>query len=285
VERISGGRIPVEEGARSSGESAPALVIQSGGRDRIRYQAIPAGPEEEPFFEALLAMAGGCDPEGAGLSSLPPTELTVFIAASCPNCPTGVRAAIGVAAAAPETTVSIVDVAEFPDRAERIGVRSVPTIVTQEGLTVVGTLSMTELAARILAHHEADGDELLLGSLMDAGRFAAAGELLAAGRGHGAFLSRWRSSGMESRIGLVLAADDALSRSAEALDGIVPSLLELLAGGDTARRGDTADLLGRIGHPAARSWLEQLASDADEELAEAAADALEVLDERDQGTV
>ena len=63
-------------------------------------------------------------------------------------------------------------------------------------------------------------------------------------------------------------------------DGVI---LEGLEGGgpitqDPTRVGDTADLLGQIGHPDARPVLERLSRDPNEEVAEAAADALAELD-------
>ena len=44
---------------------------------------------------------------------------------------------------------------------------------------------------------------------------------------------------------------------------------------DVALRGDTADLLGRLAHPAARAALEELRHDPDPDVAEIAAEALE----------
>jgi HEAT repeat protein len=66
------------------------------------------------------------------------------------------------------------------------------------------------------------------------------------------------------------------------MDGLVPVLKTGLDGEgplakDPSRRGDTADLLGRIGHPDARPILEALMSDSNPEVAEAAEEALEEL--------
>lgn len=280
VEQRSDGGIPATFDVRGDSSGAPSLTVRVGGRDVVRYHAVPEGPEEGPFVAGLLACAGGPDSAADGPPPPPATGLTVFIAASCPNCPISVRAAIALAAASPGLTVAIVDVAVLPDLAERTGVRSVPTIVSDEGLTVVGAVSAAELAERLAAAAGPERDAAVLDSLLDAGRFAAAGELLASAQGHRRFLDRWRASGMEGRIGLVLAVDEALLRSAGALDPIVPDLVELTTGGESARRGDTADLLGRIGHPAARPALEALVSDPDEDVAEAAADALAAIEER-----
>jgi HEAT repeat protein len=63
---------------------------------------------------------------------------------------------------------------------------------------------------------------------------------------------------------------------------VVPLFIAALEGEgplsqDPSRRGDTAAILGIIGHPDARPILEALSRDPNEEVAEAAADALEDL--------
>jgi len=280
VERRTEGLVPVSLGPADDGGLTPALAVLAGPRVAVRYLAVPEGPEEGPFVELLIALAGSSAAPPGEATGLPQTELEVFISSGCPNCPTAVRAALTLVAARPELSVAVIDVAEFPERARGIGVRSVPMIVASGGLTVVGAVSAAELAARLREIRGPGGDTVALESYLESGRFAAAGELLAAGRGHEAFLERWGAGGLERRMGLVLAADEALQRDPGALDALVPGLLPLLGPGDVARRGDTADLLGRIGHPAARPALEAMRAEADEDIAEAAAEALLGLDAR-----
>ncbi len=72
----------------------------------------------------------------------------------------------------------------------------------------------------------------------------------------------------------------------DGLDALVPHLVAGLEGdgplaGDDSRKGDTADLLGRIGHPDVRPALERLAADPNEEVAEAAEAALTDLEGRE----
>jgi HEAT repeat protein len=91
---------------------------------------------------------------------------------------------------------------------------------------------------------------------------------------------------MEQRVNLFLVAEEALAADEECMDGLVPVLKAGLEregplAEDPSRRGDTADLLGRIGHPDARPVLEALATDPNPEVAEAAQDALEELGDLD----
>jgi alkyl hydroperoxide reductase subunit AhpF len=264
----------------SAGEDVPELVLRAEGRCAIRYRAVPVGPELPPFVHAITALGapgGSAPPGGAG-----PVELDVFISPSCPNCPRSVAAAITVCAETPQATVQVIDATAFPDQAVAAGVRSVPMVVSETGLTLVGAMDAAELADRLNAARGSDGDAVVFGSLVDAGRFGEAAALLASPRARRAFIDRWRASALEGRIGLALTADEVLAAEPEALDDMVADLLPLLAADSAPVRGDTAELLGKIGHPAARTALGRLLDDEDEDVAEIAAEALDDLATRDR---
>ena len=57
-----------------------------------------------------------------------------------------------------------------------------------------------------------------------------------------------------------------------------PNLINLLGAEDDALRGDTADLLGQIGHPGARKPLQALLHDPNPDIVEIAEEALEGLE-------
>ena len=84
-------------------------------------------------------------------------------------------------------------------------------------------------------------------------------------------------------MGLFLVAEEALKWNPDGLGDLAAHLIRGLEGegdlsNDPSRRGDTADLLGQIGHPDARPVLEALTRDENEEVAEAAREALSELD-------
>ena len=209
--------------------------------------------------------------------------IEIFISPECPNCSQAVRAATQLAAANEHVRVTLIDVTEFPQRAADVGVRSVPLTIINGELTLVGAISADELAEAITTA-AATGDASILRSLIEAGRFGAAGRMLIDGRGREAYLDQWRTSALESRIGLVLTAEVALGLDPRGLDPLVPHFVQILATDDAARRGDTADLLGMIGSPAARPALETLLDDPVADVAEIASEALEsLLTDDDQG--
>jgi len=213
-----------------------------------------------------------------------PVEIVVFTAQGCPNCAAGVRAASALAAANSMVNVSVVDTGESPDLASRYEVRSVPTFVVNEGLTIVGVLKQEELARRILELQGPRAEDAIFISLVKSGRLDDAKSQLVDGRGINAFAKLWNESTLESRIGLSLTAQNALDDDPRSLDGLVEHLLPGVETDDSARRGDTADLLGDIGHPSARSSLEKLLNDSHPDVVEAAEDALASIEERARAT-
>jgi HEAT repeat protein len=77
-----------------------------------------------------------------------------------------------------------------------------------------------------------------------------------------------------------MAAEEALEAGREVLDHLVADLVPILCAEDATLRGDTADLLGRIGHPAAKDALESLQGDPNPDVAEIASEALEEIGDR-----
>ncbi len=283
VSSAAGGAIAVVAGSGAGPPGLPALSLRADGRDVVHYLAAPAGPEEAPFLEVIGSLAGGeahAD-AAAGLVGLrTPAELLVFVSPDCPRCPASVRAATSLAAASPLVTTSVVDATRFVEHAGFFDIRSVPTTVVDGEAFFVGVTPSSELAELLVRRDGPGGERSVFETQIVAGRFGDAARRLADGRAAEAFVEIWGQSSLEQRIGLVLTADRALEEDPGSLDGLVEPLLPVLETPDPARRGDTADLLGKIGHSAAVPGLEALTSDPDPDVAEAAGDALERIAER-----
>ncbi len=211
------------------------------------------------------------------------TELLLFIAAGCPACPHQVRSVATLALASPRVSVEIVDAQQDPELSAQYEVTSVPTTVVDDELVMVGVIPAGELAWRLLEREGPEAEKVVFSALVESGRISDAAERLSDGRATEVFLELWSRSTLESRMGLFLVVDEALQWNPDSLQDLAPLLIEGLEGDgpitqDPTRVGDTADLLGQIGHPDARPVLERLSQDPNEEVAEAAADALSELD-------
>jgi thioredoxin-like negative regulator of GroEL len=267
-----------------------SLAITTGDHEppRILYLALPEGPEEPPFLELVRELTGTTAATGSWLNRArtiaQPAELLVFIAPGCPSCPYTVRAALAVAAAAPQVKVTVIDATAHQDLAERYGVRSVPVLVIDGGRSVVGIMTAAELVDLLAGRSSEAYQAQLFASLLEAGRWTEAGHSLSRGDATGHFVELWRESTLETRLRLMLAAEEALAHDPAALDALADQLIPVLSSDDTARRGDTADLLGRIAHPVARPAIEAMLDDPDPEIVEAATEALASFSHRRGGS-
>jgi thiol-disulfide isomerase/thioredoxin len=213
-------------------------------------------------------------------------EILVFVAPGCSACPHQVRTVAALTLANPNISVEIVDATQEPEFAAQYDVRSVPTTVVDDELILVGVKHPQAMAEILLARGGPDGEQALMASLLESGRVEDAAERLLYGPDPEAtrkvFVDLWSRSTLQDRMGMTLVVEHALDLEREGLDGAVPLFVAGLEGEgplshDPARRGDTAAVLGMIGHPDAREVLEVLSRDPNEEVAEAAADALEEL--------
>jgi hypothetical protein len=286
LELASDGALTVERGDGIGLVALPCLTIAHRGAGRIHYQALPHGPEERPFVEALLGPSrNGPEPSESWVERLAalerPAELLVFVGASCPHCPGAVRSANRLALASTLVTVSIVDVQAHAQLAERFNVRAVPLTILDGSLAVTGVVRPADLVDKIFSRDDEGHGENLLLSLVDQGRFDETARQIRTDPGATHFLAIWKGSTTSLRIGLMMAVEAALEGDRAALDVLVPGLLPVLESEDPVLRGDTADLLGRIGHRAARDPLRTLLEDPNPDVAEIASEALEEIEARD----
>jgi len=268
----TGGLLSVEEGTLEPGSLPGLEILDRRGEPAATWSAVPTGSEAAPLLELLTSL---CRMERDEYSDGGP-GLKVLVAPGCPNCPNAVRTAVELLTRGLVAYLHVVDVTAFQEEVEELGVTSVP-VTALEGLVLTGVRSAGELAGLLRSWGTPAWTEHVLASHLDEARVEAAASLLVDGSGVTAFSALWARSSLATRLGLMLAAQTALERAPRALDGTVATLVPLLESGETALRGDTAELLGWIGHPSAVSALHRLANDPDPELAGAAAEALENL--------
>lgn len=252
----------------------PALTLVGAERSPIHYLALPEGPEAAPFVEAL-ALLGSANASPSPIDLGTPTpEVWVVVAPGCPNCPRAVLAALSLLSTGHDVRLAVVDVTAFPNLVEPFKPRSVPVTVVDRRIPVVGFMPPERLGRLLLPPGSPERDREVLATLLEGGLVTEAAEELGRPSGVEALESLWSASTLQTRMGLMLAAEAVLERDPGGLDQAVPSLRDALGPGDRARRGDTAELLGRIGSQAAREALATVVDDEDEEVAEAAREAL-----------
>ncbi len=285
ISGVSMNRILLEQWSSPIFPDKPALTLSVQGSRNINYLAAPEGPELDPFLDALGWISGAAElPPSSGIRSLEtlksPVRLFVLMASSCPHCPNVVRHALIAAIANPAIDLTIIDAVQFTDIADRYKIKSTPTIIINDGFTSVGLLSLDKLAEILLKVSDGESLTLTLDSMIKSGRAEDAARLMCRENRPEAILPIYLSQEFSTRMGALVAMEEALSFNPRALDTIVDKLTELLFHEENALRGDTAELLGKIGNSEAVRHLKKVVeNDPDPDVREAAADALALMEE------
>lgn len=282
ISGVSMNRIRIEAGDQPVFPGKPSLTLSDGETRNIHYLAAPEGRELPPFLDGLSWLGKGkVVAESAARQTLAnlsvPVHLLLLIAEACPHCPLVVRSALALAIGRPMITLSVVDALMFEDVAERFKVKATPTIVANEGLTLVGQITTEQLANHLLQLGQADSLTTVLDSMIKSGRAEDAGRLLCRENRPHAILPIYLSKEFSVRMGALVALEEALENDPRVLDPIVEELTDLLFQEEVSLRGDTAELLGKIGHPGAIPALQKAAEDPDPDVQEAAREALNLL--------
>ena len=282
ISGVTMNRILIQDDEDAPFPGKPSLTLSADDQKNIHYLAVPEGHEFGPFLDAVMWLGQGKEvPEGRLYEPLrnvtDPIDVLVLVASVCPHCPLAVRAVLGLAIYQPSIRVTIADALQFPDIVERFKVKSTPTTIVNGGLTIVGQINVLQLVESIVTQGQSTTLTEVLRSMIESGRAEDAGALLCKKDKPEAILPLYKAPEFSLRMGALLAMEEALEEDPRSLDAIVPDLCNLLVHEEVGLRGDTAELLGKIGNPSAIPALSQAILDTDSDVREAATEALERL--------
>ncbi|MCP4676390.1 MAG: hypothetical protein GY854_12935 [Deltaproteobacteria bacterium] len=286
----SDGNAQLRQGDGGGLVARPGITFSCGDVDNLHYLAVPDGLEAAPFVDTILGLvsspvAPAADWERSLTDLTRPASLIVFVAPACSHCPNAAREAGRIAVVSKAVNVSIIDVQQYPALAERFKVQSVPHTLLDEGMSWTGVVPAEKLAEQVLVRSSDAAEAELFLSLIEDGRLEEAARRLEADPGTAAhFYAAWKTSATSLRISLLLTVEDILEEGSTVLGGITKDLIELLKSEDAALRGDTADLLGRIGDPSALQALDALKNDPNPDVAEIAAEAIDEIRESSEAS-
>jgi len=285
---ISKGKLKVLEGTpEAASPASPCFRISKGEQGNVTYAVVPLGHQLAPFLQALRMAA-----ERYSLpfeSSLKhdqigsPAEIWVLVSSECPRCPKAVEAAVALSYQHPLVSLFIIDALQFPALAQERGIKAVPATVIDQQLALVGNISASRLEELVRIRGTEKYSEELIRSYIETRRIGKGVDMLQHGDGRPAILSLMQEPDLSTRMGALLVLEETLDSYPTAIREMVPSLIGLLSHQDARIRGDVADFLGRAGDPQAIPSLEDLTNDEDADVAEASAEALELL--RQQGNL
>ncbi len=285
VSGVSMGQVRMDESLEPVLPGKASLTLSAGQQRNVHYFSAPEEHEFEPFCNALRWLGTADKPLTSDLRDklnrlTEPVDLVVLVASACNICPDVVQAALAVAVVQPLITLTIIDALQFPDVTDRFKVKSVPTIIINATMTVVGRVDADGLVNALLSVQETESLTDDIASMINAGRAEDAAALLCSRRQPRAILPLYTSNEFATRLGALVTIDEALARDPRILDPVLDDLSRLLFHDDVGLRGDTADLLGRIGNPAAIPSLQEALNDPDPDVREAVEEALQLLGRR-----
>jgi len=262
-----------------------ALSLQRPSGGAIRWDMLPDQNAEAPFLGLLEGLAqGSCSVRAQtksaleSLAYLPP--VTVYGARWCGASAGTLALACSLAVADPRLSLHVVDAEGVPKDALPPAVTSVPWTIFGSGeARLFGTLKEEETVAALRAAVEGTGGRHTLAHLLGMKMKEEAGLLLGAGvltPGDAGWLA-CRAPDLGVRLAATLFLSDLARRDRALAGGAVPALVEGLSSKEARIRGDAAFALGEVGDPTASPALEGALRDGDEEVREAACEALQKI--------
>ena len=203
-----------------------------------------------------------------------PSHALLFTTPTCPHCP-GVTAKLntllleGAIAA-----LEIVDASTNPERAQALGVKSVPWFMLGE-LQFEGVLSLGELRLWAERAARADGIKTYFFEMLKSGKRAQVEQRIRTHPQQSAVLGDLLlddEASMAVRIGIGAVLEEL--QGSDLLDALVPKLAQILQDQEPRKRADAAHFLSLIATPEALDALSNHLVDADPSVREIAQEAL-----------
>ncbi len=271
--------IKIKKRSPDSDAELPAILVGS----RLKYQAVPLGPELGPFLGALenqLASPGANAARISGLDSLDiPAHLQIFIAPHCPHCPQTVKKLLPLVQANGTISIAVIDGTLFTEIADKAVIKSVPTVILDTDFRWTRSVDMAELIDTIINRDPAKLGPQTLRSLIDDGRASDLAQLIiAAGTVFPAFIDLLAHDLWSTRLGAMVAAEEIACANRPLAATLIPDLEKRFAGVNETVQGDILHVIGEAGDTTNVPFLNGIMGNTTSaELKEAARDAIETI--------
>ncbi|MFP3946879.1 MAG: thioredoxin family protein [Archaeoglobaceae archaeon] len=251
--------------------------------DNIVYHALPTEMELEPFLNTLTRLSEGdaeLDDEIAHkIEHIEDrVEIIVFVMPVCPHCAKVVERVNQFAIQNNNIQVYVIDVAQFQEMGSDYKVTSAPTVVINQKIKLLSP-STEELLEWI----EKRDDELeYFGKLLQEGEMDGLKETIAEDLDKTKMLvDLLKKEEINIRIGAVILITSLMEDHPEKLEAVKTRVKELLTENNTNIVQDAALVLGRIGDRSDIEELKALISSDDEEIRDAAEEAIEEINSKE----
>ncbi len=267
--------------------------------ENLRFASIPQDKELEPFLEALqISVKSRSDlpevlPENQFPAMKSPAVFELFVTPQCVFCPTAVKgmvAAVSNSHGSIESTdgnesnfvtLYIIDGMFYNEKAAAQGIKSVPTLILDDGFRWTGSIKAAE-AMEMAANRDpaAMGADTMEGILME-GKAGFISDLMAGEKKiFPAIIEILAKGKWSERLGAMVAMEDLIDKHPTIAAQAAEPLWAHFEKMDDSAKGDALYILGLCAPPHFRSAFADVAKgDFSDEVKEAAAEAVEALDD------
>lgn len=270
-------------------ENAGAEVKKVAGDDilpgirinrQITYHAIPAGPELEPFLEALSDNpTAEAHLKEAARKIIGPVQIDIFIAPQCPFCPRAVQTLLPLAAASPFIKIAVIDATLFEKTAKKANIQSTPTTVLDQTYRWIGLPPVDEIIEQAVSRDPSTLSPSALQGMIAEGDAQGLAQLMAdSGKVFPGFIALLTDDKWSTRLGAMAAFEYLVEIDIKKGALYIEPLWDCIEDVDAQVQGDIAYLLGESQSPEALEKLTLLTKGTfSEPVNEAAIEALESL--------
>ncbi len=258
----------------------PQILIGSG----LRYQAIPAGHELQPFLETLIAFGSDSSDSAEPAQTLLkkeklPAALTLFIAPQCTFCPAVVRQLSPLPLLDDKIRLTIVDGTLFPEIAEPHKIQAVPTLLIDEQFRWTGSVPLEEIINTINTRDPASLGAASLENMLKEGQASHLAAMMLDGKKiFAAFYELLIHDKWPVRLGAMVVLEEIADQNPVLASEVIDFLWDRFHQLSDPIKGDILYMFGEIKDRRALSWLEEvLGVEYNEEVIEAAKEALEKM--------
>lgn len=270
-------RIKATEG---DAESLPAFQITPN----LTFAGIPLGRELAPFLQMLLAAnESATHTPGRHVPRLEavtlPADLDLYVAPHCAHCPESVQRIYPLAMASTAIRVAIIDGTFFTERAGRIQLKAVPTLIADGQVRWSGSIALDEIVSFLETRDPASLGAASLVTLLKEGKAARLAEMMSAsGKLFPAFFELATHAQWPVRLGAMVALEHLQALNPDLAAEAGEPIWRRFERAPDAVKGDILYLLGELGGRQARRRLEAVSTGPySRAVREAASDALRNL--------
>jgi hypothetical protein len=252
------------------------------------FHAAPRGTELPVFLDAAAMVAAQAAPSLSDdqrqvIEAIDvPAQLELYVSAHCPFCPVMTRRLIDLALASEQLLVAVIDAGLFAEEARSREIRSVPTLVLDDGLRWTGDAGLDEILPALGTRDPALLGPSVFRRMLDGGAAAELAAMMAgAGRIFPAFVDLLVHERWSVRLGAMVTAETLAEEAPAVAADLAPELMARYRSRSVAVRGDVLQVLGMVGGPELIDAVEAMTRDeAHADLREAADEAIASLREK-----